>query len=494
MKSNRLIKINGINIKMIAGLLGLLMIIIGLFMMACLPFSLHYEESSWKAIVISATITIVSGILLQLYNLNNKNRDITKRDGYLVVTLGWLFMALFGSLPYVISGAIPNFTDAFFETMSGFTTTGATILTDIEALPHGLLFWRSLTQWIGGMGIIVLTIAILPILGIGGMQLFVAEAPGISPDKLHPRITQTAKRLWIIYFSLTLIEMTLLRLAGMNFFDAVNHALTTMASGGFSTKQDSIAGFESPMIHYIIIFFMFLAGINFTLIFFGFSGKIKKVWKNEEFRIYLFALVIISVIASVSLYFFSGHGLEQAIRDGTFQVVSIVTTTGYVTGDYISWNPFLSFLFFILMFSGGSAGSTAGGIKIVRHIVLIKNSVLELKRLLHPSAVIPVRLNKKAISSGITYNIAAFILIYIIIFFIGAVTMSILGYDFTTSIGAVTATLGNVGPGIGGVGPAENYAFISPVGKWFLSFFMLLGRLELFTVLILFTPYFWRKR
>lgn len=480
------------NFRMIGSLLGTLLVIVGLMMATCIPWAIYYNEP-WMAYIYSSGITVLSGLILRLFHLKNINRDVKKRDGFLIVTFGWLFMALFGTLPFLFTGAIPSFTLAFFETMSGFTTTGATILTDIEAMPKGILFWRSLTHWIGGMGIIVLTIAILPLLGVGGMQLFIAESPGVTPDKLHPRITETAKRLWIIYFVLTLIEMTLLRLGGMSFFDAINHAFATMATGGFSTKNASIAAFDNPYLHYVIILFMFLAGINFTLLFLGFSGKVSRLLKHEEFRTYSALIIIVSLVITVGLIAFQGEPVEEAFRASLFQVVSIVTTTGFITADYSQWPYFLTFIVFILFFAGGSTGSTAGGIKMMRHIVLIKNSFLELKRQLHPSAVIPVRFNGKAVPQNITYTIAAFVLIYLVIFFIGSLVMSAIGLDFASAIGSVTATLGNIGPGIGSVGPVDNFANIPKVGQLFLSFLMLLGRLELFTVLILFMPYFWRS-
>ncbi len=345
----------------------------------------------------------------------------------------------------------------------------------------------------GGMGIIVLAVAILPLLGIGGMQLFVAEAPGLKPDKLQPRITETAKRLWIIYVGLTMAEFVLLLLGGMSVFDALNHSLTTMASGGFSTKQDSIAHFNSPYIQYVIIFFMFIAGTNFTLTYFGFKGNFRKVWANEEFRVYFIGILFMSIIVSIGLFVSTDAGLEQSFRDALFQVVSIITTTGFVSADYTTWIPALTILIFMFMFLGASAGSTAGGVKIVRHLLLLKNGVLELKRQIHPAAIIPVRLNKKAVSQEITSNVLAFIMIYLTIYVISSFVMGLIGLDFITALGSVAASLGNVGPGFGSVGPAHNFSHIPAAGKWFLSFLMLLGRLELFTVLILITPYFWKR-
>ena len=459
-------------------------------MALCLPISFYYGEQDWTAILTSSLITI--GALLKYLTRNKKSKELKKKDGYLIVTAGWIFMSIFGALPYIISGSIPDFSNAFFETISGYTTTGASILTDIEAVPNGILFWRSLTQWIGGMGIIVLALAILPFLGIGGMQLFVAEAPGITPDKLQPRIQETAKRLWFLYVGLTLAEAIALYVAGMGAFDAVNHSLTTMATGGFSTKNDSLQ-FAEPVIQYIVIFFMFLAGTSFTLTYFALKRNFKKVFKNEEFKVYLSFTVVITLIVTITLLVVSDEPFEASFRDALFQVVSLITTTGFVSADYTSWAPFLSVIFFILLFVGGSAGSTAGGVKVIRHIVLFKNSFLELKRQLHPSAIMPVRISGQAVEQSIVYNVLAFIMIYILVFLVGVTLLSTMNVDFNTAFGAVATSLGNVGPGIGDVGPLDNFSEMPTGGKWLLSALMLLGRLELFTVLMLLTPHFWRK-
>lgn len=482
-----------LNFKAIISILGLLLILNGSFMLLCLPVSLYYNDGQWHSLLIAGFCTIIVGGIAHLLTKNKTNGGLSKRDGYLVVTLGWLGMSLFGTFPYLISGQIPSFTDAFFETLSGYTTTGASILNDIESMSEGILIWRSLTQWIGGMGIIVLTVAILPILGIGGMQLFVAEAPGVTPDKLKPRITDTAKRLWLIYLGLTALEALLLKIGGMSYFDAINHSLTTMATGGFSTKQASIAYYTSPFIQYVIIVFMFLAGTNFTLTYFGLHGKLKRVWRNEEFRYYFGFTIGFAVLITLVVFMVTNNTFETSFRDSLFQLVSIVTTTGYVTADYTSWTPLLTVIFFMLMFVGASAGSTAGGVKVVRHIILLKNSILELRRQIHPTAVLPVRLNNIAVSSHITFNVMAFMIIYFMVFALGSVLISALGVDFNTSVGAVVTCLGNIGPGFGKVGPLDNFAMISMPGKWILSILMLLGRLELFTVLILFTPYYWTK-
>jgi len=481
------------NYKMIAATIGALLLIVSLMMLTVMCVALYFHED-WASMFLASGITAVVGFVLFIFTRGNRRKDVSKRDGFLIVALGWVSMSLLGCLPFIFSGSIPNLVNAIFETVSGFSTTGATILTDIESQPHFILAWRSMTHWIGGMGIIVLTVAILPLLGVGGMQLFNAESPGLSPDKLHPRITGTAKRLWILYLFLTLAESIALYVAGMDLFDAVNHAMATMATGGFSTKNASIAYYASPAIHYVILVFMFLAGVNFTMLFFGFTGKFKNILANEELKVYAYNTLIFGSIISAVLVFVQGTPVEEAFRNGFFTVVSIMTTTGFVTDNYLLWPNFLIFIVFILFFSGGSTGSTSGGVKLMRHIILIKNSFLELKRQIHPNAIIPVRFNGRAVPQNITNTVSAFVLIWLIVFFISSFIMSMFGLDFMSAVGSVTATLGNIGPGLGSVGPVDNFAHIHPGGKLFLSFLMLLGRLELFTVLILFMPFFWRKR
>jgi len=479
-----------INIRPIIRVIGVLLLILGGLMMLCIPFSLYFKAGDQQALLFSGLIGIFLGGPI-LYLVKNEG-GIKKREGYLIVALGWLTMVTYGSLPYILSGVIPSLTNALFETVSGMTTTGASILTDIESTPKGILFWRSLTQWIGGMGIIVLTVAIFPLLGIGGVELFVAEAPGPTSDKLHPRIRETAKRLWYLYLSLTGILMVVLYALGMGFYDAINHALTTMATGGFSTKNASMAHFDAPHIQYTIIFFMFLAGTNYTVIYFAFKGKLSKVWKSDEFRAYLFIVCALTFLVSLGVYGVSGTSLEQSFRDSLFQIVSLITTTGFVSADYTSWSNGLTMTFFILLFLGASAGSTSGGIKIIRHLVFFRNSLLEFKRILHPRAIIPLKLNGKRVQGRIITHIIIFLLLYLILFVLGSIILTIMGLDFMTAIGATATSLGNVGPGIGEVGPLDNFAHLSDPIKLFLVFYMLLGRLELYTILVLFTPYFWR--
>ena len=480
-----------INIRVILNILGLLLLIEGISMLLPFGVSIYYNEGDIAALGISAGIAIVIGAFAWILT-QRSDKTITKREGYIIVSIVWVMFSLFGSLPFLFSGSITSYTDAFFETISGFTTTGASILNDVEALPHGLLFWRSMTQWLGGMGIIVLSLAILPIFGIGGMQLFVAEVPGPTPDRFHPRVKETAKRLWGIYLIFTLSETILLTIGDVNLFDAVCHSFTTMATGGYSTKQASIAYF-SPYVQYIITVFMFLAGTNFALSYYGLHLQFAKIFKNEEFRFYFFFIAGFTILITAFLWFGDVLPIEESFRHSLFQVVSITTTTGYVTTNYLQWAPFLVVIIFMLMFLGGSGGSTGGSIKIVRVALLIKNSALELKRLLHPKAVVPVRLNKKSIDPQIVTNILAFVVLYMMIIAVGTIVISAMGYDLPSSLGSVAATLGNIGPGIGAVGPVENYAHIPDFGKWFLSLLMLIGRLELFTVLILFSPAFYKK-
>lgn len=480
------------NLKIILKVLGLLLLVEGVAMLLAMLVALIYTESDIAAFLISAAINLGVGGLITALTWKAK-KDIGKREGFIIVTMVWVVFSLFGSFPYMISGSIPNFTDAFFETISGFTTTGSSILNDIEALPHGILFWRSITQWLGGMGIIVLSLAILPVFGIGGMQLFIAEVPGPTPDKISPRITQTAKTLWGIYMLFTIVETLLLWIGGMSFYDAICHSFTTMATGGFSTKQASIAYWSSPFIQYVITFFMFLAGMNFTLSYMAIRGRFSNVFKDEEFRYYGIIIISFTALITLGLFLTSQLGLEQAFRDSLFQVVSIVTTTGYATADYLLWKPILTMLIFALFFFGGSAGSTGGGIKIMRIVVLAKNGYYELKRLIHPHAIIPVKFNRHSVDSKIVTNVLAFFMLYMVIFFVSTIIFTLIEPDMESSMGAVATSLGNIGPGLGSVGPAENFFHIKPVGKWFLSFLMLLGRLELFTVLVLFSPSFWKE-
>jgi len=493
-----------INYQIIFYFFGILLMFNGGFMFVASILSFVYNDEITDSLIVSGIIVLSLGAFSTIYN-RNFDKNLNKREGYIVVIFGWIVMILSGSIPYLLTNSIDGFTNIIFETTSGYTTTGASILDSIETLPKGIIFWRSITHWIGGMGIIVLAIAILPLLGIGGMQLFSAEAPGLSADKLHPRITDTAKRLWLIYLSFTLLETLLLSIFGMSFFDAINHSMSNIASGGFSTKDSSLAFWNSqPIIQYIVIFFMFIAGTNFILLYYIFKAKFNKIKLDEEFNLYFKIILFFSLIVALILFFNSNFlvsedislltRIEGVIRHSLFQVVSIVTTTGFVTADYTLWGEFLLLIFFGLMFIGGSAGSTSGGFKIVRHLLIIKNGFLEFKRILHPSAIVPVRYNNKSVPSGIIYNILGFFIIYMLSFMVGALGFSILGLDFQSALGVSASSLGNVGPSIGDYGPMGTFSQMPALAKWWASFLMIVGRLELFTVLIVFTTYFWKKR
>lgn len=481
-----------INYIAIVRVISVLLVIIGGAMWSALPFSLYFNSGDHLALLLSGGISVGIGLIGFLSIRNRGRAHVRKREGYLIVTTGWVFMVLFGMLPYLISGVIPTIPDALFETVSGMTTTGASVLTDIEAQPKGILFWRSMTQWIGGMGIIVLTVAIFPLLGIGGIELFVAEAPGPTSDKLHPRISETAKRLWFIYVGLTALLTIVLWFEGLNFYEACNHALTTMATGGFSTRNNSMAAF-SPTVQYTIIFFMLLAGTNYTVLYLGLKRRWTQVWKSDEFKAYLALIGVLTVGITAGVFATGKFGIEASFRDSLFQIVSLITTTGFVSADYTQYSNAITFLFFILLFLGACAGSTSGGIKLIRHLVFFKNSGLEFRRILHPQAVVPLRLNGQVVRGKIITHVYTFLLLYLFIFVLGTLVLSLLGLDFETSLGAMATSIGNVGPGIGDVGPVDNFAWLSSPVKLFLSFVMLLGRLELFTILVLFMPYFWRS-
>jgi len=453
--------------------------------------SFLYSEDDWQAFIISAGISGLAGVLL--FYLFRKQHDLRLREGFALVTTVWLAFAFFGALPFYLSGYFPSFTDAFFETMSGFTTTGASILTDIEKLPHALLFWRSFTHWIGGMGIILLSLAILPLLGVGGMQLYRAEVPGPEHDKLRPRLKDTAKILWEVYMLITVVEIILLCLAGMNVFDSVCHTFGTMATGGFSTKNASVGYYQSALIDYIIIFFMLIAGINFSIHYRALRGQLGSYWQDAETKFFLFIVGFGALVIIIDLYLSYNYTLGQSIQNGLFQTVSIITTTGYGTDDYEKWGSSAQVILFLFMFLGGCAGSTGGAIKIMRSLVMLKFATNEIKKLIHPNAVLPIRIGKRTISQEVVGNIGGFFMIYIGIFVIGVVCMAILGLDFVSALGSVAATIGNIGPGLGSVGPTDNYAHIPVLGKWLLSFMMLVGRLEIFPVIIFLTPAFWKE-
>lgn len=481
------------NIKFVLNILGFLLLLTGFLMLTGIPFSYYYNDNDIFILFLSGVSTALTGLILWFFTRKNLIKEVTKREGYLVVTLGWFLMSIFGSLPFFLTGYIPSFTDAFFETISGFTTTGASILEDIESLPHGLLFWRSLTHWIGGMGIIVLSVAIIPLLGIGGMQLYQAEVAGPNKDKLHPRIQETAKRLWGIYVLFTLAQTILLLIGGMNLFDSLCHSFGSLATGGFSTKNKSVAYYNSAYIEYIIIIFMFIGGTSFSLHYLALKGRILNYFKDSEFRFYLSFVAVLIISSSLFLILNNNQSVESSFRDSAFSIVSVISSTGFATVDYQTWAPFFTEIFLILLLFGACAGSTSGGIKMVRYQLLLKNGLLELKRLIHPQAVLPVRQNNKAVPPEIIAKISAFVLIYLFILAAASVVLTITGLDSISAMGSVAACFANIGPGLNVTGPVSNYSSLTDLAKWVLSFIMLLGRLEIFTILILFSPYFWKK-
>ena len=481
-----------INFKTIIRIIGILLLLETVMFLVCSSVSFYYRESDmldfWKAGGITAGI----GLLLAALGKGGE-RQLTRRDGYVLVSFAWVAFSLFGMLPFYIGGYIPDIADAFFETMSGFSSTGATILDDIESLPHGILFWRSMTQWIGGLGIIMFTIAVLPIFGVSGLQVFAAEASGPTHDKVHPRIGITAKWIWSIYTGITTLLVCLLMLGGMDWFDSICHAFATTGTGGFSTKQASVAYYNSPYIEYVISIFMFISGINFTLVLLFVNRKFKKFISNAELKFYFSSVVFFTVVIAIALYYTSPMGMEESFRKSLFQVISLQTSTGFATDDYMQWTPVLWGLLTIIMLMGACAGSTTGGLKCIRMVILTKVSRNEFKHILHPNAILPVRINKQVISSSIVSTVLAFCFIYITIIVISTLLMMTMGVGAEESIGCVISSIGNMGPGLGETGPAYSWNALPDAAKWLLSLLMLLGRLELFTVLLLFTPDFWKR-
>ncbi|MCP4715607.1 MAG: TrkH family potassium uptake protein [Deltaproteobacteria bacterium] len=471
---------------------GFLLLFISVCMGIPAIVALLYSEPAWQSFVYSILAMLLAGTCLILM-CPSTEKQLSHREGFMVVSLGWIMAALFGSLPFVFEGTFSCFTDAYFETVSGFTTTGATVLGSIETQPRSILFWRSMIQWLGGMGIILFSIAILPLLGIGGMQLYKAEVPGPVLEKIKPRIAETARSLWKVYILLSAGEVLLLMCCGMDLFDAVCHTFTTMATGGFSTRDKSIESFQNPYVELVLIVFMIAAGINFTLHYRLFHGKFKSMLQDCEFRFYCAMLLGGTVLLGLAVYPGSGQDLMTTIRLTAFQAVSIMTTTGFSTCNFDTWPLFAAYILLILMFVGGCAGSTGGGIKCIRILLLIKRCYRELFYMVHPHAVASVKIGGKAIPENILRGLTGFVIVYVMIFIFGSLAMSLCGLDFITALSSVAATLGNIGPGLAGVGPYENFLFIPPAGKWILICLMLLGRLEIFTLLILFVPEFWKK-
>jgi len=477
--------------KQIFNALGFLLIITGGAMGIPLLWALYFREPAAAAFAISSLVSIAAGALM--FHLFQTGEEIRPREGFAIVTLSWMLASLFGSLPYVLTGTLPNFIDAYFETMSGFTTTGASVLTDIEAVPLSVLSWRSLTQWLGGMGIVALFVALLSQTGSSAMQMFKAEVPGPLSEKLRPQAKETAKVLWQAYLVLSLACSLLLWAAGMNFYEAMNHTFTTMSTGGFSTKNASIA-YYSPLIQWVIIVFMTLAGVNFGLYYLSLRGRtLKTIWHNHEFRLYLLVILCTTLVVLLNIHGKVFHTFEESLRAAAFQVVSIITTTGFATADYNQWPTFSRALLFVLMFVGGCTGSTAGSVKIFRYLILFKHALLELKHQLHPRYICRLTVDRLPINNGVLVSVLIFFFLYIFLFCAGWLVLLLTGMDMTSAASAVASALGNVGPGLGSVGPVANYAHLLPLAKVILTLLMLVGRLEIFTVMVLFLPAAWRR-
>ena len=477
-----------------------MLVVTGLSMFIPTVISWSFSEPDLSGHLQSMIICIVVGI--PFWMLTRKSRALNSKDGFAIVSFAWLIVAFAGSLPFYLSGTIPNFTDAWFEAMSGVTTTGATIIGNpttlpnlpngIESMPHGILFWRSFLQWIGGMGIIVFTIAILPLLGVGGVQLFKAEVPGPVADKIRPRVKETAKILWMVYVGFTFLQFLLLCFAGMPWFDSICHAFTTMPTGGFSTQNASIAAYSNPLIHYVIIFFMFIAGVNFTLHFRAITGNFKSYFKDYEFKVYFFILFFATTFIFFNISYSELDLSHNTFRISLFQSLALMTGTGYANANYELWPFFSQLLLFFMMFFGAMGGSTSGGLKIARVILLIKYAASETRRMLHSRAIIPIRIGDRIISDDVIRNTLGFFLIYLSFFVMTALVLTALNFDFLSSLSAAASAIGNVGPAFGAFGPTDNYALLHPIGKWMMTFCMLLGRLEIFTIMVLFSRTFWR--
>lgn len=471
---------------------------LGMSMLLSAAIAYYYNENDLWNILRASGMTIGIGALTWIFTSSRKKIELSVKDGFAIVTLGWVLMAAFSALPFHISGAIPNYVDAYFEAMSGLTTTGASILghqstNQIEALSHGLLFWRSFTHFIGGMGIIVFSIAVLPLLGMGGVQLFKAEVAGPVADKITPRVKQTAKYLWAIYVGIILLETVVLRIEGMNWFDAICHAFGTMATGGFSTKSASVGFFNSAVIEWTIIIFMIIAATNFSLHFQFLTEKSFVYWKDSEFKFYISAIGVFSVLIGIDISIHLYGWSFESLRHAMFATVSLVTTTGFGTEDFEMWPPLSKTMAFFLLFIGGSAGSTTGALKIIRTMLVLKYLSVEVKKLLHPRGVYPLIIGEKIIPDDVVKNTLGFYLFYLFIFGLVSILLATMGLDLTTALTASASALGNIGPGLGSIGPTENWGHFPAFAKWLSSFCMLLGRLEIFTVMVLFSRSYWKK-
>ena len=481
------------NQKIILKVIGSLLGIEASFMLICLLISLLYGENDTLAFLISMLATAGTGFALRFMGRNAEN-TMGRRDAYLVVTLTWTCFTLFGTMPFLISGYIDNFTDAFFEMMSGFTTTGATVIDDVEKLPHGMLFWRSLSQWIGGLGIVFFTIALLPTLVGGSVRVFAAEATGPIKTKLHPRLSTSAKSIWMIYLLITAACIASLWLAGMNMFDSLNYAMSTAATGGFATQNASIMK-QPVLIEYIITFFCFVSGINFTLLYTSLFGKkLKNLLRNSECRFYFIIVAVFTLFIMYELMFYRGYSLEHAFRSGLFQTVSFITTTGLFNDDAGQWPHVTWIVLAICMFIGACSGSTSGGFKCVRGLMMLKGVKNEFKQMLHPNAVLPLKIDGVNVPQSKRVTLLAFLTVYLILFIICSFTITAAGVDSTNAITITLSALGNVGPTLGlEIGPTMSWSILPDFAKWICAILMLMGRLEIFTILVIFSPNFWKN-
>ena len=483
-----------INTKIIYKILGTLLFIEVSLMLWCLIVAFFYHEDDVPAFIISIIVTALGGIVLK-YLGHNADNNLSRRDAYFVVSLAWVVFSLFGTMPYIIGGYISNFTDAFFETMSGFSTTGATILSDVEVLPHGILFWRSLTQWIGGLGIVFFTIALLPSMVGGSTKIFAAEATGPIRTKLHPRLSMSAKWLWAVYITITLACMGCYLLCGMDWYEAINFAMTSAATGGFAIYNDSIQHFHSPMIEYVSTFFCFISGVSFTLLYFSAAKlKFRELFRNTEFRFYFLSVAVCSLCIMYTLMMQCGYEMERAFRSALFQVVSFITTTGYFNDDAGAW-PHLTWVVLALcMFSGACSGSTSGGLKSIRLVMLLKIVSNEFRQILHPTAVLPLKINAINVPQQKRVTLLAFLVCYLMLVAVMTFVMVMFGIEGADAISITFSSIGNVGPALGSsIGPIMSWDGLPDAAKWLSAIMMLIGRLEIFSVLIIFTPAFWKE-
>jgi trk system potassium uptake protein len=474
-------------------LISFMLIVLGAAIGLCTGVAWGMDDTGAElwGMAAAAAVVVASGAIMLL--LTRGPVTLSRKDGFAIVTFGWVAAALFGALPYLFTGVITDPVAAIFETMSGFTTTGASVLTDLESLPRGLMFWRAMTHFFGGMGVLVLCVAILPFLGVGGMQIYRAEMPGPTKDRLTPRIATTAKLLWGVYVVMCLTEAVLLRFGGMDWYDAFCHTFATMATGGFSTRTASVAAFDSVYIEVVITIFMFLAGANFALNYRLLRGQPSAYFRDPEFRFYLGTWLLASLLITVNIHGANYATWGSSLRAAFFQSTSVMTTTGFVTADFDLWPGGSKVALILLMFVGGCAGSTGGGIKNIRILLLLKKTVKEIRLFMQPKAVLSIKLGGKPVPATAVANMAAFFIVFVLIFALGTLVMTFFTPDLQTALSSVIATLGNIGPGLGGVGAVQNYAAIPAPGKACLTLFMLLGRLELYTILIVLLPSFWRK-